>query len=79
LYYCDRMAFEEFEEKDIVSKYPQQLTNDGKWYYVHWYHPVDQKYIPFVLPDTRFFPPEEMANVIMMPSMKKVLKPKPTE
>ena len=75
-YYCDSIEFEEMKPREIVSKHPQQCTNDKKWYYVHLYHPNKQILVPLVLPDMRFYPPEEMANVVSMPACRKVLRPR---
>lgn len=90
---CDRIAFEEmispeiYDEMeavlpgqirgDIISEMPQRCLDDGKFYYVHIFNPELNKLVPFELPDIQYFDPREMVNPVMMPAVKKELKPIP--
>lgn len=63
---------------DILSRMPQRCLDDGKFYYVHIFDPAKNEYTSFELPDTQYFDPREMVNPIIMPSVKKEMKPIPT-
>ncbi len=74
-YSCDSIKFEQLEPAQIKNNHPQQCLDDGKWYYVHIYDPLKKALIPFNLPDTQYYSPEEFCNPLNMPASRKELKP----
>jgi uncharacterized integral membrane protein len=77
----------EMKKENRLGKY-QKCRGDGNYYFVHELKPekdkagkyksVDTwKLNPFILPDTMYFSPVELANVIGMPASTKYAKPKP--
>lgn len=82
---CDRIVFEKLPDETLakmkeegrLGKY-QRFRNDGNYYFVHGQDPDDGMLYPLRLPDTVYFSPRELINVVTMPASHKYAKPKST-
>jgi hypothetical protein len=82
---CDRIVFEKMPDDELakmreegrLGKY-QRFRNDGNYYFVHEQSPDDNLLYPFRLPDTVYYSPRELINVVTMPASHKYAKPKAT-